>query len=175
MEPTVHARDTLGRAVAYAIDMLRQGAGIAEVAARAGLAFDEQIGPHLRHVIEHYEALLLGLDRGVVDYDNRPRDRTLESDAGVVQMRCAALVEALEGRLARPWPETIAVACDGGAQGDDRYVCGSTPLRELIFVAGHAVHHHALLRLALKGRGLNLPEHIGKAAATLRYERERRA
>lgn len=168
----MRARDPLGRAVTYAIDMLRQGAGIAEIAERAGLRFDDQIGPHLRHIIEHYEALLAGIDRGVVDYDNRSRDRSVERDPAIARGRCERLIEGLSARLDRAWPETVAVAFDGGVAGDDRFVSGSTPLRELLFVAGHAVHHYALLRLVLKPRGLTLPENIGKAAATIRYERE---
>ena len=35
-------------------------------------------GPHRRHLIEHYEALLRPAHSGVVDYDTRPRDRELE-------------------------------------------------------------------------------------------------
>ncbi|MBA4284791.1 MAG: hypothetical protein C0434_04595 [Xanthomonadaceae bacterium] len=171
----MHARDPIGRAVAYAVDVLRQGAGIAEVADRAGLAFEDQIGPHLRHVVEHYEALLSGIDRGVIDYDNRSRDREIECDVARARARFEALAEGFLQRLEQPWPDAIAVAFDGGIGGDDRFVSGSTPLRELLFVATHAVHHYALLRLALKQRGLNLPEAIGKAAATLRYERERQA
>lgn len=171
----MHARDPLGLAVAYAIDMLHQGAGIAGIAERAGLRFAEQIGPHLRHIIEHYEALLSGLDLGVVDYDNRSRDRSLEADAMLARQRCEALAAGFTQRLSRPWPETLAVAFDGGVAGDERFVSGSTPLRELLFVAGHAVHHYALLRLVLKQQGLVLPEDIGKAPATIRYERERGA
>lgn len=171
----MHARDPLGRAVAYAIDMLCQGAGIAEAASRAGLAFADQIGPHLRHIIEHYEALLKGLDLGVVDYDNRSRDRAIETDAELARRRCEELAAGFSSRLLRVWPESVAVAFDGGVAGDDRFVSGSTPLRELLFVAGHAVHHYALLRLLLKQRGLVLPEDIGKAPATIRYERERGA
>ena len=171
----MHARDPLGRAVVYAIDMLHQGAGIAEIAERAGLRFEEQIGPHLRHIIEHYEVLLAGIDQGVVDYDNRGRDRSVERDPTIARARCERLAEGLKKRLDRPWPETIAVAFDGGVGGDDRFVSGSTPLRELLFVAGHAVHHYALLRLVLKPQGLTLPESVGKAAATIRYEREHKA
>lgn len=171
----MHARDTLAHAVVYASDLLRQGAGIAEVAARAGLRFDDRIGPHLRHVIEHYEALLNGLDRGVVDYDNRPRERALERDAALAQSRCTTLVAALENRRAQAWPERVAVAVDGGVHGEVRFVSGSTPLRELLFVAGHAVHHYALLRVLLEAEGLTLPENLGRAAATIRYERERGA
>lgn len=171
----MHARDPLGRAVGYAIDLLRQGAGIAEVTERAGLSFAEQIGPHLRHVIEHYDALLAGIDRGIVDYDNRSRERSVECDPALARSRCEALAAGFAGRLGQPWPESLVVAIDGGMDGDDRYVSASTPLRELLFVAGHAVHHYALLRLVLKQRGLILPESIGKAAATLRYERERQA
>ena len=38
------------------------------------------VGVHLRHVIEHYEALLYPAEAGVVDYDSRPRDALLEQD-----------------------------------------------------------------------------------------------
>jgi len=171
----MYARDPLGRAVVYAIDMLRQGAGIAEISERAGLVFNDQIGPHLRHIIEHYESLLNGLDLGVIDYDNRSRNRELECDPALARARCNELAVGFTERLKRGWPEQLAVAFDGGAAGDDRFVSGSTPLRELLFVAGHAVHHYALLRLLLKQRGLTLPEDVGKAAATIRYERERNA
>lgn len=171
----MHARDPLGRAVIYAIDMLHQGAGIADISERAGLCFEDQIGPHLRHIIEHYEALLAGLDRGVIDYDNRSRNRDLERDAALARRRCDELATGFSERLTRGWPDELAVAFDGGVAGDDRFVSGSTPLRELLFVAGHAVHHYALLRLLLKQRGLTLPEDVGKAAATIRYERERSA
>ena len=171
----MYARDPLGNAVAYAIDMLSQGAGIAEISERAGLPFEQQIGPHLRHIIEHYEAFLNGLDQGVIDYDNRNRNREIERDPALARRRCDELAAGYTARLSRSWPETLAVAFDGGAAGDDRFVSGSTPLRELLFVAGHAVHHYALLRLLLKQSGLTLPENVGKAAATIRYERERNA
>lgn len=170
----MHARDPLGRAVVYAIEMLQQGAGIAAAAVQAGVPYAEQVGPHLRHVVEHYEALLSGVDQGIVDYDNRSRDRTFEQDPTLAAQRCAALAERFHQRLARPWPDTVAVAFDGGVAGDERYVSASTPLRELLFVAGHAVHHYALLRLVLKQHGVVLSDCIGKAAATLRYEREQR-
>jgi len=171
----MHARDPLGRAVAYAMDMLRQGAGIADVAERAGLVFSDQIGPHLRHIIEHYESFIAGLDQGVIDYDNRSRNRELEREASAARGRCEELIERYTARLGQPWPESLAVVFDGGIAGDDRFVSGSTPLRELLFLAGHAVHHYALLNLVMKQKGLVLPDSIGKAPATIRYEREKHA
>lgn len=167
----MRARDPLGRAVAEAIALLRQGAGIAELAERAGLADDTPLGPHLRHVIEHYEALLTGLDDGLVDYDARPRDRRVERDPALARSRCEQLADSYAARLSRPWPDTLVVACDAGVDGADRHLAGSTPARELLFVASHAVHHYALLRLALAPLGLHLPDGVGKAPSTLRHER----
>lgn len=171
----MHARDPLGQAVGYAIDMLRQGAVIADVAGRAGLPFEDVIGPHLRHVVEHYETLLAGLEHGVVDYDNRDRDRRLECDPALAQARCETLAAAYLQRLDQPWPESVVVAFDGGVAGDERFVSPSTPLRELLFVAGHAVHHYALLRLVLEQQRVMLPAWTGKAPSTIRHEREQRA
>lgn len=171
----MHARDPLGGAVTYATDILRQGIEIAALAERSGLPFQQQIGPHLRHIIEHYETLLSGLEQGVIDYDNRRRNRAIEQDPSVARRSCEDLITRFGDRLQQPWPESVAVVFDGGVSGDHRFVSGSTPLRELLFVAGHAVHHYALLSLAMKHAGITVPDIIGKAPATVRYERERNA
>jgi hypothetical protein len=36
-------------------------------------SYDGPVGAHLRHVIEHYDALRTPLIDGTVDYDRRPR------------------------------------------------------------------------------------------------------
>jgi len=171
----MHARDPLGGAVSYATDILRQGIDLAVLAEQSGLQFQHQIGPHLRHVIEHYETLLAGIEHGVIDYDNRRRNREIEQDPAIARQACEALIKRFNERLQMPWPESVAVVFDGGVTGDHRFVSGSTPLRELLFVAGHAVHHYALLSLAMKHAGIVVPDIIGKAPATVRYEREKSA
>src|SRR5262245_5026945 len=53
------------------------------------------VGAHLRHVIEHYEALIVPSEPGVVDYDQRPRDRELATKAAVARTRLRLLLREL--------------------------------------------------------------------------------
>ena len=56
---------------------------------------DGPVGSHLRHVVEHYEALVIGLTLGVVDYDGRPRDRQLETSPTLARDRLLGLRQVL--------------------------------------------------------------------------------
>jgi len=127
-------------------------------------------GAHLRHVIEHYEALLQGAPRGVVDYDARPRDRQLEASAELARTRLLGVAQVL-GR----WPpaalsQPVQVHGQGGTAGDFEFSVASSFARELAFVASHAVHHFALMAPHLQAQGLAMPEHFGKAPGTVANE-----
>ena len=57
--------------------------------------FHEKIGPHVRHIIEHYEALGRPARHGQADYDGRARDRALESDPRLAVTRIQAVMHWL--------------------------------------------------------------------------------
>lgn len=133
------------------------------------------VGAHLRHVIEHYDALVFPAEPGVVDYDGRPRDAELERSPARARLR----VEALCRALAR-WPASrlgmpVRVRGLGGAAGDFRFVAASSVGRELAFVASHAVHHFAVLKLHVQQQGITVPPDFGKAPATVAHERASRS
>jgi len=128
------------------------------------------VGVHLRHVIEHYEALLYPAETGVVDYDARPRDAMLEQDPSRAQGRLLALAQTLQRPLALS--ALIQVRGRGGLLGDFAFEATSTLERELVFVAGHAIHHFEVLLQHCQSHGIAISEHFGKAAATVAHERE---
>ena len=58
------------------------------------------------------------------------------------------------------------------ASGDDALL-PSTLRRELAFAAHHATHHFFVARLVAKGHlGVDLPDDVGRAPATLRHDRQ---
>jgi hypothetical protein len=141
-------------------------------AARRADDYGDGIGPHLRHVLEHYEQFFEGLKGRVIDYDARRRDAVVESDAAVARVRVAAMIERLsQFVLSETVPDTIAVMLCGGLDGADRFVTTSTPARELLFLASHAVHHYAIIKPLLTKGGYPLSRDFGKAPATIRHER----
>lgn len=160
------------RLLKFSIDVLDQAlALIAPHELPGAPAYAAPVGAHLRHVIEHFEALLSPLEFDVVDYDRRPRDRELERLPAVARTR----LEALKARL-RHWTDAqldtpLQVRGLGGLGGDFAFAVASSTGRELVFVTCHAIHHYALLQAHCKQHGIHLNAEFGRAPATLAHDR----
>lgn len=126
------------------------------------------IGSHVRHCLDHVQALLAWAEEGVVDYDRRRRGSVVETD------RTAALaaIDRLEPALAR---------LNGGMLGarvtvrsllsaeSPPVVMDSTLGRELAYVISHTTHHNALIGWLVRTGGGDVPDRFGYAAATLAW------
>jgi hypothetical protein len=156
--------------------MLEQAAQLAASHTGSGRPrYAGPVGSHLRHLIEHWEALVFALQPGWVDYDARPRDAALETDPALAQARLMALRTQLEcwddAQLSTP----VQVRGLCGAEGEFAFEVTSSLGRELAFVASHAVHHFAWLRLHGLQAGVADGPGFGKAPATLAFERQQTA
>lgn len=155
-------------------EVLAQGAALAAAhEAVDAPPFDPLVGPHLRHVIEHYEALLMRPGTHEVDYDGRPRDRALEHSPTLARERLAAIRATLRTGIAGDVDDPIVVHARIGLEGRWPLMTTSTVGRELVFLASHAVHHYALLREHCVRHGLSMPLHFGIAPATVAHARRR--
>lgn len=132
------------------------------------------VGAHLRHVIEHHEALLFPAVPGVVDYDARARDGELERDPVVAEHRLRRLRESLTQGAGAPLTTAVQVHGQGGLAGEFQLTVPSTFGRELVFVASHAIHHFALLQAHCRQHGIPTGEAFGKAPGTVAHERAQR-
>jgi hypothetical protein len=133
-------------------------------------AYANPIGAHLRHVIEHYEALLQPEEPGVVDYDRRPRDLELQTNPCVALARLHSLLRRLDD-----WPGTsldasVQVRGRGGLAGDIGFGVSSSVGRELVFLASHAIHHYALLKPHCMQHGIPVSAQFGRAPSTVAHD-----
>ena len=133
-------------------------------------AFDGPVGAHLRHVIEHYDALLAPRVAGAVDYDQRPRDRELERCHRLPRQRLLARRQRLADDGADALDAPLRVLGRAGLAGDFEFAVISTLGRELVFVGSHAVHHFALLKAHCLQHGLVIDPQFGKAPATVAHD-----
>ena len=129
------------------------------------------VGAHLRHVIEHYEALLFPAEPGNADYDRRPRDRELERQPTLARTRLIALQARLLQWTDAHLDSQLRVRGLGGLAGDFEFAVQSSGGRELVFVASHAVHHFALLQPHCRQHGIAISAQFGRAPATVAHER----
>jgi hypothetical protein len=141
---------------------------VAQHGPASGPTYAGPVGSHLRHVIEHYDALCFPATAGVVDYDSRARDAELETDPGLALARLQALQARLQGVL--PALDTpVQLRGRAGEAGELCFALASTWGRELVFVASHAVHHYALLLAHCRQHGIAVPANFGRAPATVAH------
>ncbi|MEM9295526.1 MAG: DinB family protein [Planctomycetota bacterium] len=124
------------------------------------------IGGHVRHCLDHADAVLQALDTGLVDYEHRRRGSPVEQDPaeGVSALRhAAARLRACPAEAAQ---RTVNVRTRVSAEAD--WVEAPTTLaRELIFVQSHTIHHSAMVAALLREHGMTPPEELGFAPSTL--------
>jgi len=133
------------------------------------------VGPHFRHILEHYSRFLVGLPGGRIDYDAREREAAVESDRGAARRRIRELMTGLldldEATLDAP--ATARLEC--GLGEEDEQWSGTTLRRELHFLLSHTIHHYALIGLLLERHGVDPGEEFGVAPSTLKYWQSRTA
>jgi uncharacterized damage-inducible protein DinB len=123
------------------------------------------IGPHLRHCLDHFLCFFDGIGSGVVDYDARQRDRTLETNPAAA----LELLESLRLRLAQLEPALMNRTLEmrqTAAPGAPPVSVESNVQRELVFLSGHTVHHLAIMALLLREQGQVVPEGLDVAYST---------
>lgn len=163
-------RPDLQKLLDYNVVVLDQALKVLDAhVATPGSDYASHSGPHLRHVIEHYEAFTQNVASYSVDYDTRARDRAPERDLALARTRIVGIQQQLSMLDTEALTEPIAVHLRGGLGGEENFVSFSTLARELLFLASHAVHHYALIQLHCKAQGILLGDDFGKAPATVRH------
>ena len=124
------------------------------------------VGGHVRHCLDHIEALLSGVESGLIDYDQRQRGTDIETS----RISARAAIGWLQRRL-RSFPldsEERGLSLSAIVQPGSPSVEVETSVgRELVFVLSHTIHHNALIAVMAKTLGVPLPEHFGYAPSTL--------
>jgi uncharacterized damage-inducible protein DinB len=159
--------------------LLEQGLDLIERlsdGAYAGLADGPKpVGPHFRHVLEHYSCFLDGAAARRVDYDARPREAALETSRAAARRRIAELVGGLTALAGADLEAAAEVRLECGVGGDGDQWSRSTLRRELQFLVSHTVHHYALIGLLLERHGVAPEAEFGVAPSTLKHWRRQTA
>jgi hypothetical protein len=137
-----------------------------------GEAGTPPVGPHFRHVLEHYSGFLAGLPGRQIDYDARARERRIETDRAAACERIRELIGGLTPLSAHDLEEPLSVRTDSGFNDRPEPWGQSTVRRELQFLQSHTTHHFALIGLLLGQQGIDPGRDFGVAPSTLRHRRE---
>jgi len=163
------------------IGCLQQGAELiggfdtAHFTSRFSHCYNSSIGEHFRHILDHYQCLIEGVERRdngriLIDYDLRQRDPQMERDpdrtiAWITRI-CGFLEKISGARIG-----SLAVKMDTGSNIEDQFASSSLS-RELQFLLSHTVHHYALIATMNAVAGVETPEDFGIAPSTLAHRRK---
>ena len=127
------------------------------------------IGTHLRHTLDHYDAIVGRVADEPIEYDRRTRGLPIETDRSRAKEHIASLrvgIASLEGTGSDEVRIRVMIAGDG-----HEAVLRSTVAREVAFATHHGVHHVAMMKAIAAEMGVELDADIGKAPSTIHYER----
>ena len=129
------------------------------------------IGGHVRHVLDHLDVFIAGIERGQINYDDRRRDTDIEHDPVAAVLAIKRYSDRLEqadhaGLVERVDVLTSMTRCGTLVR------LPSTAARELAFVFSHTIHHNAIIGAIARALGVTLPEDFGMAPSTLAYRDE---
>jgi len=128
------------------------------------------LGQHVRHTVEFFQCLTAQTDGGVINYDKRQRNTTIEMNTGYA----IEVVETLEEkiRLLEPNKKLQLEVCYDTDQNTFSQVDTSVE-RELIYNIEHAIHHKAIIKIGVKkiAPEIVLPETFGVAPSTTKYRK----
>lgn len=123
------------------------------------------IGQHSRHIIELYLCLIDGYDSGKVCYDKRKRDRQIETDIPAAVSHLNFIMDKLERNNK---DLQLFYELDGREVS-----IHSNYFREVMYNLEHAIHHEALIKIAIaEFTELKLPDSFGVAPSTLQYRNQ---
>jgi hypothetical protein len=122
------------------------------------------IGQHTRHVIELYQCLLAGYETGLVNYDDRQRNKLYETNT----VEAIAVIKEIQSKLQQP-DKAMQVVC--GAE--EPHTITSNYYREVLYNLEHCIHHQALIRVGLiTTNGGSVSSEFGVAPSTIQYRRQ---
>ncbi len=126
------------------------------------------IGQHVRHVVEMFVCLQDGLSSGIVNYEKRKRDITIETS----KETAIELMNKIDSSLLN---ENKSLILEAGFDENDEELnkVPTNYLREIAYNLEHAIHHMALIKIGINEISeIKLPDGYGVASSTIKYRKE---
>jgi uncharacterized damage-inducible protein DinB len=127
------------------------------------------VGRHLRHILEFYELAVRAGATGKLNYDKRERNLLLENDPREAISKMKELIV-----LMRTMKDDLVLKLEASYSSDTRndVKITTTFYRELLYNVEHAVHHMAIMAIAVRVefRHIRLSENFGIAYSTVQHK-----
>ena len=126
------------------------------------------VGKHVRHIIECYQSLLAGFDTDVVDYENRARDLSLETNVVLAIIELKNINLAI---IAHEDDKNLFIQANQSHENEGNLLVKTSLAREIVYCLEHAIHHMAIIAIAVKTAfpEISIHPHFGFAYSTIKH------
>ncbi|HEX3767428.1 MAG TPA: hypothetical protein VHT72_03590 [Puia sp.] len=126
------------------------------------------IGQHVRHIIEMFQCLEEGYEKGEVDYEKRKRDKKIETDKDFA----TSILKEISRQISRENKSLCLLTYYDELQEKPAKI-STNYFREIAYNLEHTIHHMALIRVGLRELGdLSVDDSYGVASSTLKYRKQ---
>lgn len=134
---------------------------------------ESRCGAHIRHILDHWDAVLTALKSAssLIDYDKRNRLSVIEHD----RFACADKIQTIKSDIIRmdvSYDAKVSIKSEFNTESQQSKHFDSSLEREWLYVINHTIHHLAHIRLILLSNNVELPAYIGIAPSTRSYLRQ---
>lgn len=133
--------------------------------------FISSAGSHMRHIIDHYQALMTGFDTKKVDYDYRLRGGDIESCPNAAINKIAEIALWIGQLSSHDFDEPLLLSSEVSIKSKNVQTVNTSLARELIFVSSHAVHHYAMISQISFAQKAKFDKSFGLAPSTATFLR----
>mgnify|MGYP005985460977 CR=1 FL=1 len=134
--------------------------------------FISSAGAHMRHIIDHYLALITGLPLGKVDYDVRHRNSNVELEPELALKKLAQISNWIKSLENTDLTRALTLSTEISVHEQKVESVPTSLARELVFAGSHAVHHYAMITQIAQQQEMVLPSSFGIAPATATHLRK---
>lgn len=122
------------------------------------------IGLHTRHIIELYQAVLTAYNTGVLNYDARERNKTIQENKNIALITIDEIIEGIE----KEDKKLTMKHCVSNVVT----LIETNYFREILYNLEHCIHHQALIKVGLLSfKDVLITETFGVAPSTLEFRK----
>ncbi len=128
------------------------------------------IGAHVRHILEFYTCLIIGIKAGTINYDERERNFSLENDKDVA----ISLIKEINLKLTLYTSDRELFLKIFPSNSDESILVATNFYRELAYNIEHSIHHLAIIKIGVLNYfpEIVLLEGFGIANSTLKFKKK---
>lgn len=124
------------------------------------------ISKHVRHIVELYVQLLVGIPNNEINYDKRERNLLIETN----RLYTLDFIVDLQKRILQIEEKEQPMILSS-LINDEEILVNTSIERELIYNIEHAIHHMAIIQIAVNHyfKYISLDKNFGIAYATIKH------